>query len=96
VIVDIECIPNPLGTDVSRYAFVEAAIAVAQASGVRYEVHAMGTTLEGPPDVLWPLVRRMHEACLEAGAASVVTVVKVAQAGGDEQPTIDGLTGTFR
>jgi len=96
VIVDIECIPSPLGTEASRYEFVEAAIAVAQRSGVRYEVNAMGTTLEGPPGMLWPLVREMHETCLAAGAASVVTIVKVAQGEADGEPTIDGLTGKFR
>jgi uncharacterized protein YqgV (UPF0045/DUF77 family) len=97
VIVDVECIPHPLGRDGQPYAHVDAAIAVAQASGLRHEVHAFGTTVEGPPDRLWALVREMHEASLASGAAQVVTVVKVAQhADGVAQPTIDGLTGKFR
>jgi uncharacterized protein YqgV (UPF0045/DUF77 family) len=97
VIVDIEVLPQPLGTEADRYKHVEAAIAIAQAAGVHYEVNALGTTLEGAPDQLWPLVRAMHEATLAAGAESVVTVVKFAQhADAGSQPTIDGLTGKFR
>jgi uncharacterized protein YqgV (UPF0045/DUF77 family) len=97
VIVDIEVIPHPLGTADNRYEHVEAAIAIAHESGVRYEVNALGTTLEGSPDDLWPLVRRMHEVCLTSGAGSVITVVKFAQHADDATtPSIDGLTRKFR
>jgi uncharacterized protein YqgV (UPF0045/DUF77 family) len=97
VIVDIEVIPQPLGTAENQYAHVEAAIALAQASGLHYEVNALGTTLEGPADDVWPLVRRMHDACLASGAQHVITVCKFAEhADVQAQPTIDGLTGKFR
>ena len=79
MIVDIEVVPQPLGTATNPYAHVEAAIALAQASGLHYEVNALGTTIEGPPDELWPLLRRMHESCLESGAEHVITVLKIAQ-----------------
>ena len=95
MIVEIECLCNPPGTDQNRHAHVEAAIAVVQRSGLSYEVGALGTTLEGPPDRLWPLVREVHEACLKAGAASLVSVIKVAQSAGDG-PTMSGLTQKFR
>jgi uncharacterized protein YqgV (UPF0045/DUF77 family) len=96
VIVDVEVLPQPPGDDANPYAHVEAAIEVARASGLRHEVNALGTTVEGPADEVWPLVRRMHEACLTSGARSVVTVLKVAEAAGEQQPTIDGLTAKFR
>lgn len=97
MIVDIEVIPQPLGTAESRYAHVEAAIALAQASGLHYEVNALGTTIEGPPDDVWPLLRGMHEACLEAGAEHVITVCKIAEhATAETQPSMDDLTGKFR
>jgi uncharacterized protein YqgV (UPF0045/DUF77 family) len=97
VIVDIEVVPQPLGTEADRYAHVEAAIALAQVSGLTYEVHALGTTIEGEPDVVWPLVRQMHESTLAAGAEHVITVLKVAEhASAAEQPTIEALTGKFR
>jgi uncharacterized protein YqgV (UPF0045/DUF77 family) len=95
MIVEIECLPNPPGTATDRYAHVEAAIAVVQRSGLRFVVNALGTTVEGTPDQLWPLLRDVHEGCLTAGAASLVSLIKVAQSAGDD-PTIDGLTGKFR
>jgi uncharacterized protein YqgV (UPF0045/DUF77 family) len=97
VIVEIEVVPQPLGTDRARYAHVEAAIALAQSSGLHYEVNALGTTIEGEPDVLWPLLREMHESCLTAGAEHVITFVKLAQHRDvSDQPTMDALTRKFR
>lgn len=97
MIVEIECIANPLGTPSNPYQHVEAAISVIQNSGLRYEVSALGTTLEGDPDVVWPLLRRIHEASLASGAESLLTVIKVEQARPDlPQPTMAGLTGKFR
>lgn len=97
MIIEVQCLPQPLGTPGDRYAHVDAAIAVIQASGLPYEVGALGTTVEGTPDELWPLVRSVHEATLHAGAAAEVTVIKVAEAAaGTEQPTVAGLTDKFR
>jgi len=97
VIVDIECLANPPGTEANPYEHIEAAIRVIQESGLKYEVNALGTTFEGEPEQVWPLIRRVHEACLEAGANSLVTVVKIEQARADRpQPTIESLTGKFR
>jgi uncharacterized protein YqgV (UPF0045/DUF77 family) len=97
VIVEIQCIANPAGTADNRYRHIEAAIDVIQHSGLKYEVDALGTTIEGEPDVLWPLLRRIHEACLVSGADSAITVIKVAQwREAAQQSTIDSLTGKFR
>jgi uncharacterized protein YqgV (UPF0045/DUF77 family) len=97
VIVEIQCLPSPMGTPESKYAHIEAAIAVIEAAGLTYEVGALGTTIEGEPDQLWPLVRQVHEACLRAGAGSVVSVIKVAEAATiADQATIGSLTGKFR
>jgi uncharacterized protein YqgV (UPF0045/DUF77 family) len=97
VIVDIEVVPQPLGSAGHPYEHVEAAIALAQASGLHYEVNALGTTIEGPPDAVWPLLRAMHESCLASGAQHVITVLKVAEhADAASQPTMDDLTGKFR
>ena len=97
MIIEVQCLPQPLGTPGDRYAHVDAAIAVIQAAGLPYEVGALGTTVEGSPDELWPLLRAVHEATLAAGAAAEVTVIKVAEAAaGAEQPTVAGLTDKFR
>lgn len=97
MIIEIECLARPIGTADDPYKHVEAAIAVVQESGLRYEVGALGTTVEGEPDELWPLMRRVHETCLEAGADSVVSIIKAAQqADAATASTIDSLTGKFR
>ena len=96
MIAEIQCLPDPLGTSTDPYGHVDAAIAVIQASGLSHEVGALGTTVEGPPDAVWPLLRRVHEATLAAGADGAVAVIKVAQTAGDDQPTISGLTAKFR
>ena len=46
VIAEIQVAPSPPGTADDPHAHVEAAIAVIQASGLRYEVGALGTTLD--------------------------------------------------
>ena len=97
MIVEIECLANPPGTDENPYKHIEAAIAVIEGSGLTYEVDALGTTFEGEPDDAWAVARRVHEACLEAGAGSVVTIIKVAQARAHRpQATMASLTGKFR
>lgn len=97
MILEIQCLPSPLGVDDDPYRHVDAAIAVIEASGLRYEVGALGTTIEGTADELWPLARRVHEACIAAGAAGVVSVVKVAQSAvAADAATMDSLTAKFR
>lgn len=96
MIVEIECLATPPGTAENPYAHIEAAIAVVQESGLKYEVSALGTTFEGEPEEVWPIVRRVHEACLQAGAVSVVSVIKAFQSTRPEPPTMDSLTGKFR
>ena len=97
MLIEIQCLARPVGTPEDRYKHVEAAIAVVQRSGLKYEVGALGTTAEGEPDQLWLLARAVHEACLASGADSVISVVKFAQAADPARAsTMAGLTGKFR
>lgn len=97
IIAEIQCLPTPPGTAGDPYAHIEAAIAEIRNADVRHEVGALGTTIEGDADVVWPLLRRVHEACLTAGATSAVTVIKVAGASDPGDATgIDDLTSKFR
>ncbi len=99
MIAEIQVLPQPAGTEADRYAHVDAAIAVLRASGLRMEVGALGTTVEGPPDEVWAVLRRAHEATMAAGAHGVVTVVKVAEGaadGPDSGPGVDDLVGPHR
>ena len=92
VIAEIQVAPSPPGTTDNPHAHVEAAIAVIQASGLRYEVGALGTTLEGEADEVWATLRAAHEAMLAAGATSGLSHIKVASV----NRTMDSLTHKFR
>jgi uncharacterized protein YqgV (UPF0045/DUF77 family) len=96
MIVEIQVLPTPSGDDQQRFAHVDAAIDVITSSGLAYEVGALGTTVEGPPDTLWPLLRAVHEATLAAGATSCVTNIKVAQGDGEADLTVGDLVGPWR
>lgn len=96
MIAEIQVIPRPAGTAGDRYKHVDAAIAVIQGSGLKYEVHGLGTVVEGPPEKVWPLLQAVHQATLEAGAERTLSIIKVssgAQAGG---PRVEDLVRKFR
>jgi uncharacterized protein YqgV (UPF0045/DUF77 family) len=84
--------PSPPGTPENPHAHVEAAIAVIQGSGLRYEVGALGTTLEGDADAVWTTLRAAHEAMVAAGATGGISHLKVATV----NRTMDSLTAKFR
>jgi uncharacterized protein YqgV (UPF0045/DUF77 family) len=92
VIAEIQVAPSPPGTDDDPHAYVEAAIAVLQGSGLNCEVGALGTTLEGDADAVWDTLRAAHEAMLAAGADGGLSHVKIASV----QRTMDNLTHKFR
>ncbi|SET26567.1 thiamine-binding protein [Geodermatophilus poikilotrophus] len=92
MIAEIQVAPSPPGTPDDPHAYVEAAIAVIRDSGLRYEVSALGTTLEGDDDAVWATLRAAHEAVLAAGATSGISHVKIASVA----RTMDSLTSKFR
>ena len=92
MIAEIQVAPSPPGTADDPHAHVEAAVRVIQASGLRYEVGALGTTLEGDDDAVWATLRAAHEAVLAAGATSGISHVKVASV----NRTMESLTHKFR
>ena len=97
MLLEIQVLPTPVGTPDDRYRNVDAAIAVIAASGLKDEVDAMGTTVEGPPDEVWAVARAAHEACLAVGADRVMTMIKASQSADPAtQSTITSLTGKYR
>ena len=83
----------PLAEDV--YPIVDRAIEAIQASGVKYEVGPLETTLEGDDlDQLLEVAKSAHRACFEAGAGKVVTIIKIAEA--LEGTSIEGKVGKYR
>lgn len=96
MIAEIQVVPRPAGTADNRYKHVDAAIAVIQASGLHYEVHGMGTVIEGPPEKIWPLLQAVHQATLDAGAERTLSIIKVSGASEPGGPRINDLVRKFR
>lgn len=79
MLIHVHVNPTPVGDERHRFEHVEAALRVIEASGLDYEVGALGTTVQGEPDRIWPLMRELHEATLASGANSVMTHVRIAE-----------------
>ncbi len=96
MIAEIQVLPRPIGTADNRYAHVDAAIAAISASGLSYEVGALGTTFEGTPDAVWDLLRKVHDATIAAGAEGCLSIIKVHGGGTDDGPSVQDLVGKHR
>jgi uncharacterized protein (TIGR00106 family) len=96
MLAEIQVIPRPAGTADSRYKHVDAAIAVIQASGLKYEVHGLGTVVEGPSEKVWPLLQAVHQATLESGAERTLTIIKVSSGAQPGGPRVEDLVRKFR
>ena len=96
MIAEIQVVPRPAGTADNIYKHVDAAIAVIQASGLPYEVHGLGTTVEGPPEKIWPLLQAIHQATLDAGAERTLSIIKVSSAAQPGGPRVNDLVRKFR
>lgn len=76
------------------YSTVDKVINLIQVSGLPYVVGPMETTIEGDLDNLLDLVKKAQEACVEAGANRIISVIKI-----DYSPdgvTIDEKIGKYR
>lgn len=82
----------PIGTgEPTVRAYVRAVYALVQKSGLRHQLTAMGTLVEGRVEDLFDLARRAHEACFDAagGAPRVLTTLRLDERRG--QPlSLDG------
>ena len=75
VIVDLCVIPLGVGLSVSKY--VAACERVFQEAGLRPQLHAYGTNVEGDWDTVFDAVKRCHEIVHAMGAPRVSTTMRV-------------------
>ena len=61
------------------YPIVDRAIAAIQASGVKYEVGPLETTLEGELDELLEIVKAAHRACFTESVGGTTIEEKVSK-----------------
>jgi uncharacterized protein (TIGR00106 family) len=87
---------TPLGTatpSVSRY--VAGVEKVLRASGLKHELTAMGTIIEGDVDAVLAVVREMHEHPFGEGALRVSTSIRIDDRR-DKEHTIAGKMASVR
>src|SRR5690625_578129 len=75
-LVSIQIIPK-LENSSESYAYVDAAIAVIEESGVKYQVNPLETTMEGELSTLLNVVQAMNEKMISLGAINVISQVKI-------------------
>ncbi len=75
----------PMVSQDQVYSVVDKVINLIQASGLPHVVGPMETTIEGDLDSLLDLVKKAQQACVEAGANRIVSIIKI-----DYSP--DGVT----
>ena len=68
----------PIGTgSTSVSGYIAQASKILKESDIKHELNPMGTVLEGDPDELFDLVRKMQEEVFNTGAKRVYTVIKM-------------------
>jgi uncharacterized protein (TIGR00106 family) len=83
---------TPLGTgDSTIREYIRALLPIVEASGLRYQLTAMGTQVEGPVERILDLVRTLHDATFEASLSTerVVTHLRLDERRG-EPLTLEG------
>ncbi len=84
----------PVGTETPSFSsYVADACRVAAGDGVRYQVNPMATVLEGDLDHAMDVVKRMHRAAIDNGAARVITHISIDERQ-DKPLTIDGAVSS--
>ena len=76
------------------YAVVDEAIAVIQASGVKYRVCPFETVMEGTYEQLMDIVQRTQEVCFKAGAGQLLVYIKI-QSNQHGDVSIEDKTGKY-
>ena len=75
VIVDLCVVPIGVGVSVSKH--VAACQRILAEAGLKTELHAYGTNIEGEWDEVFAAIKRCHEAIHSMGAPRISTSIKV-------------------
>ena len=67
----------PLGVGVSVSAYVAECHRVLQAAGLKTQLHAYGTNIEGDWEAVMAAVRQCHERVHAMGAPRITTTIKL-------------------
>ena len=75
VIVDLCVVPLGVGLSVSKY--VAACHELINGAGLKSQLHAYGTNIEGDWDAVFAVVKQCHEKIHEMGAPRITTTIKM-------------------
>jgi uncharacterized protein (TIGR00106 family) len=67
----------PIVLDKHPYEWVDEAIAIIQQSGIKYEVGAFATTLEGTYDDVMKVIHNINEYLLQRGCAEWISNIQL-------------------
>ncbi len=70
----------PLAQDRHPYDWVDEAISIIEASGIRYEVGAFQTVLEGSYDAVMQVVHEVQEHLYQKGCAEWICQIQLCKA----------------
>jgi len=93
--IDISVVP--VGTQSSSVSqYVAGAVKILQNEpGIKYELTAMNTVIEGDLEQLLSLAHRMHNSAFDAGVKRVVTTIRIDERR-DKPLTIEGKKAAVR
>ncbi|MDW8799996.1 thiamine-binding protein [Clostridium sp. A1-XYC3] len=94
VVANVSLQVLPVVGEEELYGVVDKVIEYIDSTGVKYEVGAMETTMEGDIDKLLDIVKIAQQICVDNGAVRVVSVVKI-----DYKPegvTMEEKVGKYR
>lgn len=74
-IIDLCVVPIGVGVSVSTY--IAACERVLREAGLKTQLHAYGTNIEGDWDVVFAAIKRCHEVVHDMGAPRISTTIKV-------------------
>jgi uncharacterized protein (TIGR00106 family) len=74
-IVDLCVVPLGVGVSVSEY--VVACERILKEAGLKTQLHAYGTNVEGEWDAVFAAVKRCHETVHAMGAPRISTIIKL-------------------
>jgi uncharacterized protein (TIGR00106 family) len=75
VMIDLCVVPLGVGVSVSNY--VAACERVIREAGLKAQLHAYGTNIEGEWDAVMAAVKRCHETVHAMGAPRITTTIKL-------------------
>ncbi len=92
--MDIQILPTVVGGEKEKYAVIDKVIEHIISTGLKYEVGALGTCVEGEFSDLVEILEKAQDICFNEGAERVCTIAKFDYK--KEGITIEEKVGKYR